>query len=159
MKFFSTILYDVADGWIFYCKIPGCATNVTDIFCNDKQIPYQTPFAVCTGPPSRNTVCQLNGRSFVSTNANGNCEFEGKDGHIPTQKCTGSYCYFFTSNHCSVVLLQSFSIPKDEVDNSLKRQLSLIPRCHYVEALSWSTMFLLTCLLIYKFSFDGTGNH
>lgn len=91
------ILFDVADGnssvLTFFCKIPGCVTNVTDIFCKEEQIPTHTPFEDCTGTPPPNTVCQHDGRAFVSINADGECDFEGKHGYIETQKCTGIYFY------------------------------------------------------------------
>lgn len=110
VTYFNAILYDVADGGIFYCKIPGCAANVTDIFCNEKQLPIRAPLVDCTGPPPRNTVCQYNGRAFVFNNAHGDCDFEGKDGYIQTQKCTGIYFPLFISSHmfCIVIFLQSF---------------------------------------------------
>ncbi|XP_044053293.1 uncharacterized protein LOC122876716 isoform X2 [Siniperca chuatsi] len=73
---------------LFFCKIPGCAANVTCVYCNDKLLfTRHTHITSCTGPPSPNTVCQHDGRAFVSTNAD-ECEFEGTSGYIKTEKCT-----------------------------------------------------------------------
>lgn len=91
------ILFDIADGdssvLTFFCVKPGCVTDVTDIFCNEKQIPSHTPFEDCTGTPPPNAVCQHDGRAFVSINADGDCDFEGKGGYIKTRKCTGISFY------------------------------------------------------------------
>lgn len=79
---------------ISFCKIPGCAANVTKVFCNDKLLFNSGGIKKCTGPPPPRSVCQHDGRAFVSTDADAVCEFEGKDGYIETGKCKGIYFYF-----------------------------------------------------------------
>nr|XP_020450156.1 uncharacterized protein LOC109956977 [Monopterus albus]XP_020450157.1 uncharacterized protein LOC109956977 [Monopterus albus] len=70
----------------FFCKDPGCADNITKVFCNDKRL-TDRQMADCTGPPPPNTVCQRDGRAFVSTDAHGKCEFEGVSFFLPTGDC------------------------------------------------------------------------
>ncbi|XP_078105823.1 uncharacterized protein LOC144517611 [Sander vitreus] len=91
--------------FVFSCKNPGCATNVTCVFCNDNLIWRHSHIANCTGPPPPNTVCQQEGRAFVSIDTHGDCEFEGKDGYIRTEKCTdhSNICVFISATTSSQV--------------------------------------------------------
>ncbi|XP_037632911.1 uncharacterized protein LOC119492491 [Sebastes umbrosus] len=73
---------------LFYCKNPGCAANVTIVFCNDLPVPTHTHITNCAGPPPPNTVCQHDRRAYVSIDTDADCEFEGKGGYIMTEKCT-----------------------------------------------------------------------
>ncbi|XP_028268963.1 uncharacterized protein LOC114440719 isoform X2 [Parambassis ranga] len=76
---------------LFFCQIAGCAANVTTVFCNDQFVwNNTTPAAYCSGPPPPGTVCQHEGRAFVSTSTNGSCEFENTEGYIETTSCSGS---------------------------------------------------------------------
>lgn len=79
---------------LFFCKIPGCAANVTKVFCNNELVIDRIDIADCTGAPPLMTVCQRDGRAFVSIDTDGDCEFEEKAGYIQTEKCTGIYFYF-----------------------------------------------------------------
>ncbi|XP_042277201.1 uncharacterized protein LOC121903874 [Thunnus maccoyii] len=72
---------------LFFCKTPGCATDVTRVFCNDKLVFSNTDIISCTGPPPPNTVCQHNGRAFISRDTHGVCEFEGADDYMETKEC------------------------------------------------------------------------
>lgn len=72
---------------VFFCKAQGCAAHVTHVLCKDKNLPIHTPIPNCTGPPPPNTVCQYDGRAFVSIISDGNCDFE-RDDYIDTEKCT-----------------------------------------------------------------------
>ncbi|XP_028434760.1 uncharacterized protein LOC114556103 isoform X2 [Perca flavescens] len=85
--------------WLFFCKDPGCATNVTCVFCNDNLIWRHNHIANCTGTPPLNTVCQHGGRAFVSIDTHGECEFEGKGSYIRTAKCTdhSNICVFISA--------------------------------------------------------------
>ncbi|GLD68044.1 uncharacterized protein AKAME5_001936300 [Lates japonicus] len=40
---------------ISFCKIPGCAANVTKVFCNDKLLFNGGDTVKCTGPPPPQT--------------------------------------------------------------------------------------------------------
>ncbi|XP_051279641.1 uncharacterized protein LOC127376620 isoform X2 [Dicentrarchus labrax] len=84
---------------VFYCKIPRCAANVTDVFCNDKPVFSNNNIAECAGPPPPNTVCQQDSRAFVSTDTAGLCDFEGRAGYIETKKCTddSDICRFISA--------------------------------------------------------------
>ncbi|XP_045891088.1 uncharacterized protein LOC123960414 isoform X2 [Micropterus dolomieu] len=73
---------------VFFCQNPGCAANVTCVYCNDELLHSHTPIADCSGHPPPSTVCQHDGRAFVSTDANADCEFEGISGYMKTEKCT-----------------------------------------------------------------------
>lgn len=75
---------------VFYCKDSGCASNVTQVFCNDNLLFSHALIADCTGLPQPNTVCQHDGQAFVSIDTPGSCDFEG-DSYIKTEKCTGIY--------------------------------------------------------------------
>lgn len=97
---FLTLLHDITGGrgfkLLFFCEPPGCAANVEVVYCNDKNV-----FAVlnetikdCSGFPPPNTVCQRDGRAFVSTNSDGQCDFEGLNYSITTIKCEGIQYYF-----------------------------------------------------------------
>ncbi|XP_040898716.1 uncharacterized protein LOC121184871 [Toxotes jaculatrix] len=79
----------------FFCKNPGCAANVTTIFCNEDPVPISSIIKNCTGRPQPMVVCQHGGRAFASTQA-GVCEFEGTAGFIETEKCkeNTSICAF-----------------------------------------------------------------
>lgn len=79
---------------MFFCKAQGCAANVTNVFCNDKEVKQDPPIQPCKGLPPPNTVCQYDGRAFVSNDSDGNCEFEGADSYIETSKCTGIHFSF-----------------------------------------------------------------
>lgn len=98
MRYFIGILYLVIGGnrtvQLFFCKIPGCAANVINVFCNDKLLFSHTHTTNCMGPPQPGAVCQHDGRAYVSIDTDGDCEFEGKDGYIETQKYTGIYFFF-----------------------------------------------------------------
>ncbi|CAK6970509.1 uncharacterized protein LOC121903874 [Scomber scombrus] len=72
---------------VFYCETPDCATNVTRVFCNDNLLFSDANIPKCTGPPSPSTVCQHNGRAFISRDTDGPCEFEGPNGYMETKKC------------------------------------------------------------------------
>ncbi|XP_026176883.1 uncharacterized protein LOC113138560 [Mastacembelus armatus] len=72
---------------VFFCKAPGCVTDVKKVFCNDKSVSIGDPIIKCTGPPPLNSVCQYDGRAFVSTDTSDSCDFEG-DSYIETTKCT-----------------------------------------------------------------------
>ncbi|KAK2837360.1 hypothetical protein Q5P01_014572 [Channa striata] len=80
---------------VFFCSDPGCAANVTNIFCNDKPLSSVTPLTECTDLPPPNSVCQHDGRAFVSINTTGTCEFE-RGYYMNTEKCTDqtSVCNF-----------------------------------------------------------------
>ncbi|KAF3850918.1 hypothetical protein F7725_012690 [Dissostichus mawsoni] len=75
---------------LFFCMDPGCAKNVTTIFCNDEPVSFNH-IADCrpAGPPPPQTVCQHEGRAFVFTNTSGRCEFEVKSRDIKTGNCQG----------------------------------------------------------------------
>ncbi|XP_008279684.1 uncharacterized protein LOC103357072 [Stegastes partitus] len=79
----------------FYCKPKGCAENVTQVFCEDEPLLNSSNIPNCSGPPQLNSVCQHDGRAFVSTSMNGDCDFEA-DKEIPKGKCTdhNSICLF-----------------------------------------------------------------
>ncbi len=79
---------------LFFCKTPGCAAKVTKVFCNDELLTDHVDITDCTGAPPIDTVCQRDGRAFVSVDADGNCEFEGKAVYIQTEKCPGIYFNF-----------------------------------------------------------------
>lgn len=99
-RYFDALLFDFySDGShavkVFYCKISGCVANVTDVFCKDEPVPVHRPLPNCTGTPLNNTVCQHDGRVFISYDGNGDCEFEGKlIGYIDTAKCPGIFKLF-----------------------------------------------------------------
>ncbi|XP_042344990.1 uncharacterized protein LOC121945051 isoform X2 [Plectropomus leopardus] len=82
----------------------GCATDVTHVFCNNELVFNNSHIAQCTGPPPPNTVCQNDGRAFVSTDTDGDCEFEG-DARIETLKCTdqSDICVFIIATTPSPV--------------------------------------------------------
>ncbi|XP_068559889.1 uncharacterized protein [Cebidichthys violaceus] len=90
---------------LFFCSIPGCADDVTSIFCNEVQLLVHSFIANCTGPPPPNTACQHDGRAFVSIDTDGDCEFEGKSSYIETKKCTdhSNICAFISANTSSQV--------------------------------------------------------
>ena len=77
----------------FYCEAPDCAARVKSVFCNDKQLLSGDRIQECAGPPPPDSVCQHQGRAFVSTVSGATCEFEGTDSYIKTKKCTGIYLY------------------------------------------------------------------
>ena len=77
----------------FYCEAPDCAARVKSVFCNDKQLLSGDRIQECAGPPPPDSVCQHQGRAFVSTVSGAECEFEGTDSYIKTKKCTGIYLY------------------------------------------------------------------
>ncbi|KAG8012087.1 Phosphatidylinositol 4-phosphate 5-kinase type-1 beta, partial [Nibea albiflora] len=61
VRCFIDILYDVTGGsravQLFFCKIPGCADNVTHVFCNDQEFFNGTRHIPdCTGLPEPNTT-------------------------------------------------------------------------------------------------------
>lgn len=88
---------------LFFCTIPGCAADVAYVFCNEKRLFSRTRIADCTGPPPPNTLCQHDGRAFVSTDRDGACEFEGEDRFIDTTKCTGiSFCFLKPLMYCTL---------------------------------------------------------
>ncbi|XP_036954144.1 uncharacterized protein LOC119019539 isoform X1 [Acanthopagrus latus] len=74
---------------LFFCKTPGCAAEVTAVFCNEELLLYKSSIENCTGPPPLGTVCQHNGLAFVAINTSGVCDFEGEFRHIQTEKCKG----------------------------------------------------------------------
>lgn len=79
---------------VFYCNVSGCAANVTDLFCNDEPVPFHRPLPHCKGTPLNSTVCQHDGRAFVSYDGNNGCQFEGLIGYIATAKCPGIFKLF-----------------------------------------------------------------
>lgn len=107
-RYFNVLLFDFYSDEsravkVFYCKISGCAANVTDLFCNDERVPFHRPLARCTGTPLNSTVCQHDGRAFISFDGSGVCQFEGElIGYIDTAKCPGIFKLF-------KILQQNFS--------------------------------------------------
>lgn len=84
---------------LFFCKVPGCAADVTVVFCNDVQVFRGLHITECAGRPTPKSVCQRDGRAFVSVVTGGQCEFEGKGIYILTEKCkdhNNSICAFTT---------------------------------------------------------------
>ncbi|KAK5910112.1 hypothetical protein CesoFtcFv8_003980 [Champsocephalus esox] len=83
---------------LFFCMDPGCAKNVTTIFCDDEQVPFDH-IADCrpSGPPPPQTVCQHDGRAFVFTNTSRRCDFEVISRAIKTRNCQdhSDICTFF----------------------------------------------------------------
>lgn len=82
---------------LFFCETPGCATDVTRVFCNDELVFSNTDIRSCTGLPPPNTVCQHDGRAFISRNTDSVCQFEGADDYMKTEKCPDS------SNICDFI--------------------------------------------------------
>ncbi|KAG7243978.1 hypothetical protein INR49_006136 [Caranx melampygus] len=74
----------------YYCKNPGCAADVTEVFCHDDDPVFDNgPIPDCAGHlPAPNSVCQHHGRAFVTTDRAEQCDFEGKEGHIDSEECT-----------------------------------------------------------------------
>ncbi|KAM4745163.1 uncharacterized protein FYW61_010928 isoform 1-T3 [Anableps anableps] len=70
---------------LFYCKPAGCVVNVTRVFCDDRLLQLELPN--CSGSPLVHTVCQHNGRAFVSSPAGTTCEFEEESRMILTGRC------------------------------------------------------------------------
>lgn len=107
-RYFSALLFDFYSDEsravkVFYCKISGCAANVTDVFCKDEPVPVHRPLPHCTGTPLNSTVCQHDERAFISYDGNGVCQFEGKlIGYIDAAKCPGIFKLF-------KILQQNFS--------------------------------------------------
>ncbi|XP_030271925.1 uncharacterized protein LOC115581173 [Sparus aurata] len=83
---------------LFFCKTPGCAAEVTAVFCNEELLLYNSSIANCKGPPPPGTVCQHNGLAFVAINTIGVCDFEGEVRPIQTEKCKGN------SDICAILL-------------------------------------------------------
>lgn len=112
VRYFMKTLCDVTGGntslQVFYCKDSGCASNVTQVFCNDKLLFSQTLIADCAGLHRPNTVCQHDDQAFVSIDTPGSCDFEG-DSYIKTEKCTGIY-FFFLNSFYIIIFLQSLSL-------------------------------------------------
>ncbi|XP_056233469.1 uncharacterized protein LOC130170277 isoform X1 [Seriola aureovittata] len=81
---------------VYFCEVPGCASNVTKIFCKDELVVTDKHIPDCAGhlPPPK-SVCQHDGRAFVSSDTDDPCEFEG-EAYIETRKCTA------TSDICSL---------------------------------------------------------
>ncbi|XP_042277203.1 uncharacterized protein LOC121903875 isoform X2 [Thunnus maccoyii] len=82
---------------LFFCETPGCATDVTRVFCNDKLVFNNTDIISCTDLPPPNTVCQHNGRAFISRDIASVCEFERANGYMETKECTD------LSNICDLI--------------------------------------------------------
>lgn len=93
VRHFLAVLFDVTAGnrpsQLFFCKTPGCAAEVTAVFCNEELLLYNSSIANCKGPPPPGTVCQHNGLAFVAINTIGVCDFEGEVRPIQTEKCKG----------------------------------------------------------------------
>nr|XP_033476199.1 uncharacterized protein LOC117252992 isoform X1 [Epinephelus lanceolatus] len=99
---------------VFFCKNPGCAANVTHIFCSDNSVNFShTHITECSGPPPPNNVCQHDGRAFVAKDTAGSCDFEGSMGYIDTEKCTDqkNICAFISATTPSPVTTEG--TPKD----------------------------------------------
>lgn len=109
MRCFIDKLHNVTGGntsiQVFYCKVPGCAANVTKVCCKDEFLFIQPPMADCSGPPQPKTVCQRDGHAFVSIDTLGSCEFE-RDAYIETEKCTGIGLLFFLKSFYVMNFLQ-----------------------------------------------------
>ncbi|XP_070821271.1 uncharacterized protein [Chaetodon trifascialis] len=97
---------------LFFCVIQGCAANVTHAFCNDVRIFSGSHIANCAGPLTPNAVCQHDGRAFLSTDTDGDCEFEGKVNSIDTKKCKDDspICAFATAPTSPPVTTNNYAI-------------------------------------------------
>ncbi|KAF7661134.1 hypothetical protein LDENG_00268880 [Lucifuga dentata] len=71
---------------LFGCKHPGCANNVTKIYCGDLLIFYDSAIRECTGIPAPNTACQHDGRAYLAIDKPIECDFEGDNGYVETTK-------------------------------------------------------------------------
>lgn len=95
---------------LFFCMYPGCAKNVTTIFCDDEPVSFDH-IADCrpAGPPPPQTVCQHDGRAFVFTNTSGLCDFEVISRHIKTGNCQdhSDICTFFNGKSDGVATTPS----------------------------------------------------
>lgn len=126
VRYFLDILFDVTAGsrpsQLFFCKTPGCAAEVTAVFCNEELLLYKSSIENCTGPPPLGTVCQHNGLAFVAINTSGVCDFEGEFRHIQTEKCKGIYfllpkaldVLFTVISHLAVSLFTSLPCEADQ---------------------------------------------
>ncbi|CAB1438429.1 unnamed protein product [Pleuronectes platessa] len=72
----------------FYCEDPDCAAHVARVFCDNVLVSFAAPIEECAGNLPPDSVCQHQGRAFVSTVSGGTCDFEGTDVYIKTKKCT-----------------------------------------------------------------------
>lgn len=81
---------------VIYCKAAGCAANVSKVFCQDKCVFENKDVPDCRGRPSLHSVCQKDGRAFVSAPKATSCEFESKNSYITTIRCTGNYVLLFS---------------------------------------------------------------
>ncbi|XP_029367393.1 uncharacterized protein LOC115049382 [Echeneis naucrates] len=80
----------------FFCR--GCADLVISVYCNEEPISGISNLTYCTGSPPPMSACQRAGQVFVAINGSETCEFEGADGYIKTERCSGnnSICAFPT---------------------------------------------------------------
>ncbi|XP_064793124.1 uncharacterized protein LOC135513982 isoform X1 [Oncorhynchus masou masou] len=70
------------------CKSPGCAADVTKIWCGDDELLKGLPIPLCTSISQRSkTVCQHDGRTFVLMIEEGKkCDMEQYHDHVPSEK-------------------------------------------------------------------------
>ncbi|KAI9521569.1 hypothetical protein NQZ68_003723 [Dissostichus eleginoides] len=99
---------------LFFCMDPGCAKNVTTIFCDDEPVSFDH-ISDCrpAGPPPPQTVCQHEGRAFVFTNTSGQCEFEVKSRDIRTGNCKDHICTFFNGKSDGVATTTPSPVPTE----------------------------------------------
>ncbi|XP_049907266.1 uncharacterized protein LOC126394486 isoform X2 [Epinephelus moara] len=116
---------------VFFCKDPGCAANVTHIFCSDKSVNFShTHITECSGPPPPNNVCQHDGRAFVSKDTAGSCDFEDQN----------NICAFISATTPSPVTTEG--TPKDHAKHE-----------HTVGGVVGGLLLLiaLACVIVYYF--------
>ncbi|XP_029534190.1 uncharacterized protein LOC115140163 isoform X4 [Oncorhynchus nerka] len=70
------------------CKSPGCAADVTKIWCGEDELLKGLPIPLCTSISQKSkTVCQHNGRTFVLMIEEGKkCDMEQYHDHVPSEK-------------------------------------------------------------------------
>ncbi|XP_035620060.1 uncharacterized protein LOC118377294 isoform X4 [Oncorhynchus keta] len=70
------------------CKIPGCAADVTKIWCGEDELLKGLPIPLCTSISQKSkTVCQHDGRTFVLMIEEGKkCDMEQYHDHVPSEK-------------------------------------------------------------------------
>lgn len=70
------------------CKSPGCAADVTKIWCGEDELLKGLPIPLCTSISQKSkTVCQHDGWTFVLMIEEGKkCDMEQYHDHVPSEK-------------------------------------------------------------------------